>query len=109
MFYVIEQKSETELIAKFGNNKVVRLVHETDGDASAYVEGIRIYGGYGETWDFPHGDDKADAIAKAEQRFRDVVTAIAEDKPLNLSDFVIKPTKPKATATKKPPTEKPSE
>lgn len=91
MFYVIEQQSETEVTAKFANNAVVQLVHETDGDESAYVKGTRIYGTHGATWDFPHGEDRAAAIAEAEQRFREVVTAVAEEKPLNLSNFVMKP------------------
>lgn len=91
MFHVIERKSETEIIAKFSDGKVVRLVHETDGDESAYVEGVRIYGNHDAIWDFPHGEDREAAIAEAEQRFREVVTAIDEGKPLNLSDFVMKP------------------
>lgn len=100
MFHVIEQLSETETIAKFANNSVVRLAHETDGDECAYVEGTRIYGNHGATWDFPHGEDRDAAIAKAEQRFREVVTAIDEGKPLNLSDFVMKPKSTPKTSAK---------
>ena len=100
MFYTIEEKSENEVVANFRDGRVVRLVRETDGDENAYVEGVRIFSTYGQTWDFPHGEEREVAIAEAEQRFRDVVTAIAEDTPLNFSDFVMKPTRSKASTKK---------
>lgn len=104
MFYVVEEsENKNEVTATFENNKVVRLVRDVEGDPSAYVEGTRIYGNYGKSWNFPHGEDGEDrdaAVAEAEQLFRDIVAAIAEDKPLNLSDFDMKP---KAASRKKAP------
>ena len=108
MFCMIEE-SGTNLVAKFGTGVCVQLSPGSEGDDSARVIGSNVFGPQNgsPTWYFTYsehgeGDDgKVSAIAEAEQFFRDVVNAIIEDKTLNLTDFVMKPTKSKAKAKPK--------
>ena len=113
MFCIIEEQS-FGLAAKFGNAKAVYLYREDQSGDAAYVQGNNIFGlRQNPRWYFTYseygeGDDgKAAAVEAAEQAFRDLVSAIAEDKPLNLSEFVMKPkakpkVKPKASETEQP-------
>lgn len=102
MFLTIEEKANG-LVARFPIPKGIPAVHlnkETvsdEGDCASVVSPLLA-----KPHIFPHGDDKEAAVAEAEQFFRDLVNAVAEQKPLNFTDFELRSPTKSRTKSKQP-------
>lgn len=108
MFYFLTSQKDAsgennaKVRATFRGGQTVTLNYDVSGQDTEASVTTNVFGN-AESKRFPYGEDKDAAVLEAENFFRDLVNAIAGDKPLNISGFSM--TKAKEAAKTRSPAE----